>query len=238
MEILETDKIIINYSETLEFLIKDVCKYLEESIDKYRDLFKLDNLEKITLNYFDNLEEFREFIYKLRGEKESLPKYATGTFDCGMVNAYLNSTVIKGSPLYNKYLTMASHELFHILYKNNIWSKNKLGRIVWYDEGMAQFYSGECNYLKEEEKFREYYFNVKNNTKKIPRLNELEHGNSFKNDEYNAYNLSYLAVRYLYDKLGDTEFKELINNPDLVLEYGDNVLIDLFEYYDKKLLKK
>ena len=42
-----------------------------------------------------------------------------------------------------KRLYTASHELFHILYKKYILEKNNIDRVVWLDEGMAQFFSGE-----------------------------------------------------------------------------------------------
>ena len=77
-------------------------------------------LEKIQINYFDSLEKFREYIYSLRGERKSLPEYATGTFDNGMINTFIKPNLFVGSPLYNKALYLANHELFHIMYQELI----------------------------------------------------------------------------------------------------------------------
>lgn len=58
-----------------------------------------------------------------------------------------------GSHLYNRRLYMASHELFHIMYKELIWEKENKIRIIWFDEGMAQFFSGEYNNELSDENF-------------------------------------------------------------------------------------
>ena len=110
-------------------------------------------------------------------------------------------------------------------------------RIVWYDEGMAQYFSGENDYLLDEEKFKKYYLHVKENTKIIPKMNNLKHGNSFCNDNYDGYDLSYLAVRYLHDILSKNDFKKLMSNFNLIKKYGQTIINDMFLYYDKKLGK-
>ena len=53
-------------------------------------------------------------------ERDSLPEYARGTYDNGMVNACVN-------PKFQlKRLYTASHELFHILYMKYVLNKNIL----------------------------------------------------------------------------------------------------------------
>lgn len=118
---------------------------LNAAIAFYKKLFDIVSFRKIQINYFDSLEKFREYIYSLRGERKSLPEYATGTFDNGMINAFIKPNLLVGSPLYNKALYLANHELFHIMYQELIWERKKLKRIVWFDEGMAQLFSGENN---------------------------------------------------------------------------------------------
>ena len=114
MEKIKEELCEINYSTRLEALAKATVLLLNQKIKEFKEFFDISNSEKIVVNYFDDLEEFREFIYSLRGERNSLPKYAKGTYDNGMVNAYIN-------PKFQlKRLYTASHELFHILkHKNN-----------------------------------------------------------------------------------------------------------------------
>ena len=151
---VETNLCKINYSESLENLAEATVSLLNQKIKEFNLFFDISNNEQIIVNYFDNIEEFREFIYSIRGERDSLPKYAEGTYDNGMVNVYIN-------PKFQlKRLYTASHELFHILYKKYILNNDSSKRIVWYDEGMAQFMSGEKDSLTEDA-FRDFYFHVR-----------------------------------------------------------------------------
>ena len=109
-----------------------------------------------------------------------------------------------------KGLYTASHELFHILYMKYILNNDYLKRIVWYDEGMAQFMSGEKDLLNDNSIFKDFYMKVKEETKVTPQMDTLEHGNSFVNEDYNGYDLSYLAIKYLSDILSAEQFKDLM----------------------------
>lgn len=125
MEKIQIDrKDYILYSpDSLKFITDNISSILNDSLSLYKSLFEIENFRKIQINYFDNINTFREYIYSLRGEKESLPDYATGTFDNGMINAFINPNILIGTPLYKKMLFMASHELFHIMYKELVWEK-------------------------------------------------------------------------------------------------------------------
>ena len=224
--ILKTNNCIINYSNTLEKLAKETINILDKKINEYKEIFNIELDELIKVNYFDDKEEFRKFIHEIRGEK-TLPEYATATYDKGMINAYINDE----KQLERIYT--ASHELFHIMYMNYILKDDYSKRIVWYDEGMAQFYSGEKDKYNDINKFKEFYLKVKNNTKEIPNLNELIHGESFVNDKYNGYNLSYLSIRYLSEILTKEEFINLLGNFDEIKKYGTNIVNEMFNYFDK-----
>ena len=224
---IETKLFKINYSDSLQELADSTITLLHDKIIEYKELFNIESDEQIIVNYFDDIEEFRNFVYKIRGEKESLPKYATGTYDNGMINAY-----IEPEKQLERLFT-ASHELFHIFYMKYILKNDYSKRIVWYDEGMAQFMSGEKDNL-DKEKFKEFYLKVKENTKRIPNLNQLEHGDSFCNDKYNAYDLSFLSIKYLSEILNENEFKKLMSNFEKIKEYGNNIIEKMFKYYDEK----
>lgn len=226
---LESKLYKINYSDSLQELAEATIELLQRKIIEYKNLFNIEFDEQIIVNYFDNLKEFREFIYKIRGERESLPKYAKGTYDEGMVNAYIESDKQL------KRLYTASHELFHILYMKYILKNDYSKRIVWYDEGMAQFMSGEKDKYIDEEYFKRFYLRVKEQTIIIPNLNILEHGDSFCNNEYNGYDLSYLCIKYLNDILNPYEFRKLMSDFSKIKEYGDDLIYKMFDYYDNNL---
>ena len=228
-KVLETSLCKINYSESLEDLAEATVSLLNQKIKEFKLFFDITNDEQIVVNYFDNVEEFREFIYSIRGERDSLPKYAKGTYDNGMVNACIN-------PKYQlKKVYNASHELFHILYMKYILNNDYSKRIVWYDEGMAQFMSGEKDLLSQSDAFNSFYLKVKKQTKIIPKINSLEHGTSFVNENYNGYDLSYLSIRYLSEILSSEQFKNLKSDFSMINKFGNDIIQKMFSYYDEKL---
>ena len=226
-KVLENDLCIVDYSETLQSLAESTMELLKGKIPEYEEFFCVKLTDKIKVNYFDNLQEFRDFIHNIRNDN-SLPEYATGTYDKDMINACINPED------QNRRVFTASHELFHILYKKYILEKNNFDRIVWYDEGMAQYMSGEKDKIKDEESFKQFYLKVKADTKIIPELGSLIHGKMFLNDNYNGYNLSYIAIRYLNEILNPDEFKNLMYNPEKIKEYGKRIVINSFNYFDKR----
>ena len=78
---------------------------------------------------------------------------------------------------------------------------------------------------------------IKSSTKKIPNLNDLIHGSSFETEDFSGYNLSLLAVKYLYDKLGIDRFKKIISSNNTIIELGNNIIEEAFHFYDKELGK-
>ena len=231
-KVLETNLCKINYSDSLEDLVQATIPLLDKKIIEYSTFFGVNIQEIINVNYFDTVEEFREFIYEIRGERDSLPEYARGTYDNGMVNACVN-------PKFQlKRLYTASHELFHILYMKYILNNDYSKRIVWYDEGMAQFMSGEKGSLNNDSVFKDFYMKVKEATKVIPQINTLEHGNSFVNEDYNGYDLSYLSIKYLSEVLSAEQFKNLMSDFKKISQLGNDIIQKMFTYYDEKLENK
>lgn len=231
-KVLETNLCKINYSESLEDLAQATLSLLDKKIIEYSIFFCVNIEEKINVNYFDTIEEFRKFIYEIRGERDSLPEYAKGTYDNGMVNACVN-------PKFQlKRLYTASHELFHILYMKYILNNDYSKRIVWYDEGMAQFMSEEKGSLNDDSVFKNFYMKVKEATKVIPQMNTLEHGNSFVNEDYNGYDLSYLSIKYISEVLSTEQFKDLMSDFEKISQLGNNIINNMFSYYDEKLENK
>ena len=227
----ENDSFVLYSPDSLNYITNDLEAILNESLELYKKLFDVDKFRKVQINYFDNREDYRNYIYELRGEKESLPKYAKGTFDNGMINAFIQPNIIEGTPLFIHRKYNASHELFHIMYQELIWKRNNQDRIEWFDEGMAQFFSGE-NTKEMTLDFTNWLNMVKSHTKRIPNLNDLSHDNGFETEDYSGYNLSLLAVKYLYDKLGIDEFKKIIFNNNMIIKLGSNIVEDAFNYYD------
>lgn len=220
---------ILYAPDSLKHVYKNLEEKLDESLNLYKELFDVDDFRKVEIHYFDNKEDFRNYVYELRGEKESLPKYAVGTGDDGMIIAYIDSNLKEEDPIFKKRQCLASHELFHIMYHELVIFKTRQEHFTWFDEGCAQFFSGEKDY-ELNKGFSEWFKKVKQETKIIPKLNNLSHGEEFKTDDYNGYDLSLLAVKNLYDRLGYECFKRIMTNSS-ILRNGDGIIEEAFLFY-------
>ncbi len=119
----ENEQFVLYSPDSLGYITDNMLDILNEKIEFYNDIFDIDYFRQFKMNYFDDLQEFREFVYELRGERESLPEYATATFDKGMINAYLSPNIDVTTRQYQRKQFLAPHELFHIMYKELIWKK-------------------------------------------------------------------------------------------------------------------
>ncbi|MBR3146053.1 MAG: hypothetical protein IKF47_02190 [Bacilli bacterium] len=95
---------------------------------------------------------------------------------------------------------------------------------------MCSVFLGEKDY-ELNEGFEEWFSKVKEETKVIPKLNNLSHGEKFKTDDYNGYDLSLLAVKNLYDRFGYEYFKRTIANSINLLKNGDRIIDEAFLFY-------
>lgn len=221
--------------DSLKYITDNMHEILLAKIEEYKKIFNIDNFEQLQINLFDDLEKFRSFVNELRGGKDFLPEHARGIFSEEMISAYIEPNIIINSPMYYNRLYLSCHELFHILYEKYILQYDKSKRIVWYDEGMAQYMSGEKDVLINDILFKHFYNKVKADIKRIPNLNKLSSGSNFKCDDYNGYELSYLAIRYLSEVLSENDFISLMSDFEQIKKYGETILNDMFLYYNKKL---
>ena len=219
---------------------------LQNTLDKltlYRKIFGVERLEKIYFETYDVDTELDEFFKRRRKvDKSSVPSYCRGFFDensnlscsCNHANARYNSGWWHGAVCTN------AHEAFHLYYKKYVYGED---RIVWFDEGMAQFISGEKDWLLNDEvmleqtfrKFLDDYIPINN-------LNERCHGGSEVPNEYifdrpkvfRGYIASVLIIKYINEVYGRNYLYELMQDNKKIRELGDRVLEEMISYYKKK----
>ena len=214
--------------DELEDFATDCLAYITEQKGKILDFFGLDRFRKIEINLFDNQETFINFIKKLRWQGAKIPSYCKGTFDNFMVNDSLSPMDASLNP--NRYKSGVLHECIHIIY-NSMTDK----RITWLDEGLAMNLSGERNNLRDEESFKNYMMQKIASMNPPSNINQLSHGEMFVNEEYNGYELSYLAVRYLLETKTKDEIHEMIKNSHKAIEIGNEILPSAITYFKNKL---
>lgn len=226
--IIENEDFAIYGEKDLEDVKVELLGALTTEKKRLLNFFKLDSFEKIPINLFSDHDTYLEFT---RQFYEPAP-YSKGNFTDGMINYTYDMSAL------GRLKRALIHELARLLYEH-IW-KGKYERILWLDEGLAQYLSGEKSLLeKEYDTFRGWYLSVIiRRDKKIPKIEFLkERGNTygkFVDEEfgsYNGYDLSYLMVRYIVDS--GVDMSTLLNDIDKIRTLENHILESAIEYYNK-----
>lgn len=206
---IKNNDLTILCSNGLNLFANDFINYYDKNIERIKKELSIVGDTKLELALTDDQEKVG-FVY---GESSF-----SGFFNNKGAFAYIN---LNGNKTKEYMFKGLMHELIHHLYKYYVYGKDK-ERITWVDEGIAQFFSGQKDNLLDEEKYRIF---LEENLKQIDsiNLNELNHDDrSFGNK--NGYNLSYIAIRYLYETHNHEEFIEIIKNKDTLIEIGSVII--------------
>ncbi len=206
---IKNNDLTIFCSNSLNLFANDFINYYDKNIERIKKELSIVGDTKLELALTDDQEK-AGFVYG----KSSF----SGFFNNKGAFAYIN---LNGNKTKEYMFKGLMHELIHHLYKYYVYGKDK-ERITWVDEGIAQFFSGQKDNLLDEEKYRIF---LEENLKQIDNtnLNELNHNDrSFGNK--NGYNLSYIAIRYLYETHNHEEFIEIIKNKDTLIEIGSVII--------------
>lgn len=194
--------------------------YYKKDVVRIKKVLGLTKDYEIIFALFSDIEVFDNIPYK--DKMTSFSGFFTDTGVAAYVDENGNYTK---EELYQRLM----HEAVHFLYKNFVYGKDKK-RITWVDEGLACFLSNQYNGLDNEDKYKNF---IKENIINID-LNKLSHDDeSFGNN--NGYNLSYIAIRYLYENNTHEEFLEIIKNKDKLTTIGSTILKNIT---DENILRK
>ena len=214
---IKNNDITIFCSNGLESFSNEFINYFNENIGKIKEELSIDQDTKIIVALTDD-ETQAGFVYG----KSSF----SGFFNDTGAFAYINLNGTKTKEYMFKGLI---HELVHHLYKYYVYGKDN-ERITWVDEGLAQFFSGQKNDLKDEEAYNSFLEKNLGYSDNID-LNKLNHNDrTFGNN--NGYNLSYIAIRYLYETHNHEEFINIIKSKEKLLELGSTLLEQIKEIKD------
>lgn len=216
---IEKEDIKIYCSKKLEKFSKEFIEYYKKDILRVKKLLKIKEEVNLIVALSDNIKDVN-FVY---GKSDF-----SGFFTDTGAYAYINLNGEKSKEYMFKGLI---HELVHHLYKYYLFGSDK-NRITWVDEGLATFISNQKEELKDEDKYFEFLkTNLSENN--IINLNKLNHGDrSFGNK--NGYNLSYIAIRYLFETNSHQEFLNIIKDENKLLELGNDILTKVIEHYNIK----
>ena len=221
-KVYDDSNFVINYQDNLEKLVTNFVSYYKKNINALFNKFHLKNIKKMEIRLFSDKSLLGDIPYKL-GD-------FAGFFNDKGVNCYIN---INGNKSESYIIKAIMHEIVHHIYRFYIESDTS-NRIIWFDEGLAMNFSLQNDKYNDDDNFKEFLVNKIFSIKSIPCINDLNHGGSFVNDNYNGYDLSYLVVRYLIETDSQRDFYFIMKDKDLIKSIGNNVLESAMKYYKNK----
>lgn len=238
--IIQNEDFVIYSEVDLDNEKEYILKILTNKKQDLLDYFKLQNYDTIAINLFENQETY--FDYRKNVKHDIPAPYSMGSFFEQEID-YVCTKQKKENIM--SLVCGLIHECIHIFYMK-IW-KNKYDRVVWFDEGLAQYLSGQKYQLEvDDERFKNWYLsNIIGKDKEIPDISFLNsHGGNYGQfvdtvtNKYSGYALSYLIVRYLAENYDLSTF---ISNYSVLKKIEEHVLPDAINYYNNcfgiKLLK-
>ena len=115
----------------------------------------------------------------------------------------------------------------------------KDNRITWFDEGLAQYLSGEFEKYSLDD-WKNLFLFYRQNSVNVNNINDRINGDESVPDEFifkrkgvfEGYAASLLAVKYLFDEMGENYVYKLIFDNDSIMKIGLNILDIINEYYE------
>ncbi len=225
------DKEIVDYA-------KEVMEYLVMKKKEILDFFGLDSFMKVGVVLYKDKEyivkyreQFGPFYYKV-GKN-------SGFFEYDRVLCYSDFTKVS----YDEAKRNVCHEFVHLVYQNAVQERINNARIVWVDEGLATYLSGQNDEMKDRYKFKEWYDNqVRKEGKEIPDISFLmQHGSDYGyfcdtvTNKYNGYVYGYLMIRYLVETMDKDELQAILRSKNRLLEIGEGLPERCVNYFNQQL---
>ena len=244
MKILVSEKFMMPHEELNGKSLADYI--LQNTLEKfglYRKIFGVTKLTKIAFEIYDEkteIDTWKARYVDIYGKEP--PSYSRGYFEpnYNLSSCCMHANSIYGTGWWNSAVCTNAHEAFHLYYKTYIYGDD---RITWFDEGMAQFISGEKDsWLNDSEKFYEKFMYFLDNYIPISNLNERRQGNNSVSDDlifqrenvFNGYLASVLIIKYIVDVNGTSYLYELMKNNVEIRTLGNHVLDYMILYYKNK----
>lgn len=237
--LIKNNKFIINYNGKHSFYMQSLLNELTKKYSIIQELYKSKAyLGVINIYLFDTKEEYDDFCYDI--DSLETPIYSTGSFTRNSVRyCFDNYDLSKGI---DPFICGLLHELIH-LNNINVYG-DELDRVLWLDEGIAQLFSGKYDILRNnEEIFLNFLTNIINREKEIPKIEYLKkHGTNYgefidmDHFSYNGYKISYLLVRYLFEK--GIDLISLLAKKDEIKDIEKNIMTEAINYYIDNYLDK
>ncbi len=239
---ISNDFFAVHCSPSLQNFSQDAMANILKKRNDILKYFGLTTFRKVQINLYDKYEDFITFT---RQYYEPI-SYEFVNFVDGMLNFCVESSDLTDEVLYKIYMKPIIREFVHLIYKEEIQEKGSDKRVLWLDEGLAQYLSGENARLEDESAFKAWFLlNIVRRDKIIPDISFLkEQGDETGQfcdqvtNKYDGYDLSYTIIRFLTEVIPLEKLQVIIRKKALIDELGETVLSDMINYYNNKFAVK
>lgn len=231
--IIENEHFIIYGNNNLEPIKEEILNVLTQKKEELLSFFAFDKFPKVRINLFNNHDDYMNYHKSIGAE---LSAYSKGTFNKNTINKLYE---LEDIPTRRYWLINGLvHEYIHLLYQS-IW-QNNYERVVWLDEGLSQYLSGQLILLqRDDKKFKSWYLDeIVRRDKEIPNINFLKkHGNKYgefideQSLKYDGYSISYLLVRYLME-IVKIDIPTLLKNKKQIDLIENNIISECINFYN------
>jgi hypothetical protein len=218
----ETEHFLFEYDESLKPVVTQTQKMV--NYDRILKVFGLTEFRQVKVNLFENYEQFQNHEKTIFGKVSG---WAVAFHGRGEIFVLVNKISVPEHGACRIF-----HELVHIIHNEVFKPDNRVG--IWFFEGLAKFLSGEKGFYNNKERMQKF-IETKITSKTLPDISALrEHGETFKNDNYDGYDISFMCIRYLFDTLGTEKFRELIKDPGKTKALEKDIIQNALDYYMQK----
>lgn len=224
IKLIENDiiEVFANYDYDRAFLERLVSYYTKREKD-ILEFFKITSFRKVRVNLFNTREQYYNCFSKVM----KISKYGIGNCYMGSINYVCTQQDLETIPKAGFVIASIVHELVHLVYSEKI---NK-SKIVWLEEGLAQYLSGQKSFLEQDvQKYNEW---LQKNIfeKEIPKIEYLKkHGSTYgsfcdiQTNKYNGYDISYALIRYMIGKYNNEEINKIIRSNSKINIIEENII--------------
>ncbi len=236
--LIENNDFVIYGDKEIEEYAKEVMEYLVMKKKEILDFFGLNSFMKTGVVLYKDREDvvrYREqygpFCYKI-GK-------CSGFFEHDRVLCYNDLSQVS----YDEAKRNVCHEFVHLVYQNAVQERVENARIVWVDEGLASYLSGQNDEMMDRDKFREWFNDRVNRAdREIPDVSYLmQHGSGYGyfcdtvTNKYNGYVYSYLMIRYLVETMDKDELQSILRSKSKLMEIGKGLPDNCVNYFNQQL---
>lgn len=223
---MENDLFILRGDQKYQTYAASLLKSLEYG-NFIKSFFHIDTNDKVVVNLSDDIEDIMVSGFKYE-------EYAENSYNDQEINVLVSEEEFNAPSMF-VVAKKVLHAYSHILYARVV--SNEDERVLWLDEGLAQYLSGEKSIFLCDKKVAKSAFlsEILNYNKNIPKMDNLlipgDGDGEFHSKKYSGYMMSYFMVRYLIMKSTYASMYDFVTDKEMLSSVYENLISKTINYF-------